>query len=97
VIDTARDADGPALELQPNDWKRWLPWLPSALLVLVALLLIFAWTTYAFATVSGFAWALMVLGLAQCDLTRRKTRLAYLDDRRSGCRLQGRTLDVLAR
>ncbi len=38
MIDAARDADGPALELQPNDWKRWLPWLPSAFLVLVALL-----------------------------------------------------------
>ena len=32
------DVGGPARELRPSGWKRSLPWLPSALLVLVALI-----------------------------------------------------------
>ncbi len=42
------------------------------------LLLLFAATTFAFATVRGFGWLLMVLGLCQCEPDRRRTALAYL-------------------
>jgi hypothetical protein len=43
-----------------------------------ALLLLFAVTTFAFATVRGFGWLLAALGLAQCGPARRRTRLAYV-------------------
>jgi hypothetical protein len=41
-----------------------------------ALLLLFCVTTYAIATVEGFAWLLLAMGVAQCE--RSATRLAYL-------------------
>ncbi len=41
-----------------------------------ALLLLFCATTYAIATVEGFAWLLLAMGVAQCE--RGATRLAYL-------------------
>ena len=41
-----------------------------------ALLLLFCSTTYAIATVEGFAWLLLAMGVAQCE--RDATRLAYL-------------------
>lgn len=43
-----------------------------------ALLLGFAATTYAVATVEGFAWLLLAMGIAQCESDRHRTRLAYL-------------------
>jgi hypothetical protein len=43
-----------------------------------ALLLVFAATTFSFATVRGFGWLLMCLGIAQCEPDRRRTRYAYL-------------------
>jgi hypothetical protein len=42
-----------------------------------ALLLVFLPTTYAIAPVVGFAWILMILGIAQCHENERKTRFAY--------------------
>ncbi|MDJ0785639.1 MAG: hypothetical protein QNK05_02455 [Myxococcota bacterium] len=41
-----------------------------------ASLLLFAVTTYAFATVRGFGWLLMVLGVSQCE--SRRMRVAYV-------------------
>jgi hypothetical protein len=41
-------------------------------------LLLFAWTTYAFATVVGFGWLLVILGVSQCEPRERAMRLAYL-------------------
>lgn len=41
-------------------------------------LLLFCGTTYAVATVEGFAWLLLAMGLAQCDAARARMRLAYL-------------------
>jgi len=41
-------------------------------------LLMFAVTTYAFATVRGFGWMLMLLGFAQCERSERKSRVAFL-------------------
>ena len=41
-------------------------------------LLIFCITIYAVATVAGFAWLLLAMGVAQCNAERWKTRLAYL-------------------
>ncbi len=43
-----------------------------------ALLLGFAAATFSFATVRGFGWLLMALGLAQCEPDARRTRAAYL-------------------
>lgn len=43
-----------------------------------AALLTFAVVTYAVATVAGFGWLLLALGLAQCEPGRTRTRLAYL-------------------
>jgi hypothetical protein len=43
-----------------------------------ALLLGFAAATFSFATVRGFGWLLMSMGLAQCEPERRRTRAAYL-------------------
>ena len=43
-----------------------------------AILLTFCVTTYAVATVAGFGWLLLALGVAQCEPGRRKTQLAYL-------------------
>jgi hypothetical protein len=55
-------------------------WRPGSRLARVrdALLLAFAATTFSFATVRGFGWLLMCLGIAQCEPERRKTRAAYL-------------------
>ncbi len=41
-------------------------------------LLVFAVTTFAVASVAGFGWLLMTLGLAQCDAAKRGTRGLYL-------------------
>ncbi len=41
-------------------------------------LLLFCVTTYAVATVAGFAWLLLAMGVAQCPSEQRRTRLAYL-------------------
>jgi len=43
-----------------------------------SLLLLFCATTYAVATVEGFGWLLLAMGVAQCDPARRTTRLLYL-------------------
>lgn len=43
-----------------------------------AALLIFCASTYAVATVEGFAWLLLAMGVAQCEPERRGTRAAYL-------------------
>lgn len=43
-----------------------------------ALLLFFCATTYAVATVEGFGWLLVVMGVAQCEPGRRATRWLYL-------------------
>jgi hypothetical protein len=43
-----------------------------------ALLLVFLFTTFSFATVQGFGWLLVALGLAQCEGERWRTRAAYL-------------------
>jgi hypothetical protein len=43
-----------------------------------ALLLAFLFTTFSFATVQGFGWLLVALGLAQCQGERWRTRAAYL-------------------
>ena len=43
-----------------------------------ALLIAFCATTYAVATVEGFGWLLIVMGLAQCAAERTRTRVAYL-------------------
>jgi len=42
------------------------------------LLLLFAAATYSFATVRGFGWLLMVIGIAQTDPDERRTRIAFL-------------------
>jgi hypothetical protein len=41
-------------------------------------LLLFAASVYAVATVEGFAWLLLSMGAAQCRRDRRHTRLAYI-------------------
>ena len=43
-----------------------------------ALLLLFVATTYPIAPVLGFAWILLIMGLAQCPGAMQKLRLAYL-------------------
>ena len=43
-----------------------------------ALLIAFGATTFAFATVRGFGFLLMTLGLAQCEDDERRTRIAYV-------------------
>jgi hypothetical protein len=43
-----------------------------------AALLLFAATTYAIATVPGFAWVLLVMGTAQCPPRWRRTRVVFL-------------------
>ncbi len=43
-----------------------------------ALLIAFCVTTYAVATVEGFGWLLVAMGLAQCAAERVRTRVAYL-------------------
>ncbi len=43
-----------------------------------AVLLLFCVTTYALATVAGFGWLLLAMGVAQCEPERRGTRLLYL-------------------
>lgn len=40
-------------------------------------LLIFGFTTYSVATVTGFAWQLMILGIAQCRPEQKSFRLGY--------------------
>lgn len=42
-----------------------------------ASLLLFAFTTYAIATVGGFAWILIILGIAQCEPEDRLARFGY--------------------
>lgn len=42
-----------------------------------ASLLLFAVTTYALATVGGFAWILIILGIAQCEPEDRLARFGY--------------------
>jgi hypothetical protein len=42
------------------------------------LLICFCVTTYAVATVEGFGWLLIAMGIAQCDSTRWRLRLGYL-------------------
>jgi hypothetical protein len=41
-------------------------------------LISFSWLTYPFATVFGFGWLLMIMGVAQCAPEMRKTRLFYV-------------------
>jgi len=41
-------------------------------------LLLFALVTYPVATVRGFGWLLMTMGIAQCDPARRTTRIVYV-------------------
>jgi hypothetical protein len=43
-----------------------------------ALLIVFGATTFAFATVRGFGWLLMTLGLAQCEEEERRARIGYV-------------------
>ena len=43
-----------------------------------ALLIAFCVTTYAVATVEGFGWLLISMGVAQCEPEQRKTRVFYL-------------------
>ena len=42
------------------------------------LLITFGATTFAFATVRGFGWLLMTLGLAQCEDDERRAQIAYV-------------------
>lgn len=42
------------------------------------LLLSYCAITYAVATVDGFGWLLLAMGVAQCGLEQRRTRLAYI-------------------
>ncbi len=42
------------------------------------LLIAFGATTFAFATVRGFGWLLMTLGLAQCEDDERRARIGYV-------------------
>ncbi len=42
------------------------------------LLIVFCASTYAVATVDGFAWLLIAMGVAQCEEGRPRTRAAYL-------------------
>ena len=43
-----------------------------------ATLLLFCWTAYSFGSVTGFAWLLLTMGIAQCDGGRNRTRFLYL-------------------
>jgi hypothetical protein len=43
-----------------------------------ALLIVFCATTYAVATVDGFGWILVAMGIAGCEIERRGTRVALL-------------------
>ena len=43
-----------------------------------AALLLFCATTFAVATVAGFGWLLLAMGIAQCPVERRRTRVLYL-------------------
>ena len=43
-----------------------------------ALLIAFGASTFAFATVRGFGWLLMTLGVAQCEADERRARVGYL-------------------
>jgi hypothetical protein len=42
------------------------------------LLIAFGASTFAFATVRGFGWLLMALGLAQCEAHERRARIGYV-------------------
>jgi hypothetical protein len=42
------------------------------------LLIAFGASTFAFATVRGFGWLLMALGLAQCEADERRARIGYV-------------------
>lgn len=52
--------------------RRWSVYLRQSLLLL------FAVTTYSVATVKGFGWTLMILGLAQCPDDMKRFRAAFL-------------------
>lgn len=43
-----------------------------------AALLLFCATTFAVATVAGFGWLLLAMGIAQCPVESRRTRMLYL-------------------
>lgn len=43
-----------------------------------AFLILFCVSTYAIATVEGFGWLLIAMGVAQCDADRVRTRIAFL-------------------
>jgi hypothetical protein len=43
-----------------------------------AVLIVFCATTYAVATVDGFGWLLVAMGLAGCETERTRTRVAFL-------------------
>jgi hypothetical protein len=43
-----------------------------------ALLIVFCATAYAVATVDGFGWLLIAMGLAGCEIERARTRVAFL-------------------
>lgn len=55
----------------------WRSNAPRVRAVRNASLLVFAFTTYAIATVGGFAWILIILGIAQCERDDRLARFAY--------------------
>ncbi len=52
--------------------------LPQVAQLRNVFLLLFCATVYAVATVAGFAWLLLAMGVAQCESERWKTKLAYL-------------------
>jgi len=41
-------------------------------------LLLFCWTAYSFGNVTGFAWLLLTMGIAQCVGERKRIRFVYL-------------------
>jgi hypothetical protein len=43
-----------------------------------SLLIVFCASTYAVATVDGFGWLLIAMGVVQCEVERRRTRFAFL-------------------
>jgi len=65
---TALIESGIALAFLWPRLARWRNWL----------LIAFGATTFAFATVRGFGFLLMTLGLAQCEDDERRTRYAYV-------------------
>ena len=43
-----------------------------------SILIVFCASTYAVATVDGFGWLLIAMGVAQCEVERPRTRIAFL-------------------